>query len=258
MKVVILCGGRGLRLKGEVEAPKPLVEIGEKPILWHIMRGFVHFGFKEFVLCLGHRGEAIKEHFVKGEPWMHADFTLEAKEGGAIALRPFSVREWTAHFVDTGLGTPTGGRVKRVEKFVRSDPDFFVTYADTLSDLDLGKLREFHSSHGRLATLTAVRPRLPFGLLTLGPDGRVRSFVEKPRMRSWVNGGFFVFKREVLNLLGLRDSLESDLLPRLAREGELIAYRHEGFWACMDTYKDALELNRLWEEGRAGWKVWED
>ncbi len=258
MKVVVLCGGRGLRLRGEVEVPKPLVEIGGRPILWHVMRCFAHFGFKDFVLCLGYRGDAIKEHFVRGEPWRHGDFVLQANADGSVSVTPLSMQEWRIHFVDTGLETATGGRVKRVAHLLSEEPEFFVTYADTLSDLDLRKLLEFHRSHGKLATLTAVRPKFPFGLLTLSPDGEVKRFAEKPRMRKWINGGFFVFRREVLDLLTVDSSLESDLLPQLAKRGELMAFRHEGFWACMDTYKDVLELNRLWDEGKAGWKVWEE
>jgi glucose-1-phosphate cytidylyltransferase len=232
--VVILCGGRGTRLREHTEAiPKPLVEIGGRPILWHVIRIYAEQGFRRFVLCLGHRGEMVAD-FVRADR-LPAGLEIEC--------------------VDTGEETPTGGRIARVGDRLRG-ARFCATYADGVADIDLRALLEFHRGHGALATLTVVRPRLQFGVARLDGDGRVAGFQEKPRFEGWINGGFFCFERGVLDYLDGDSILEREPFERLARDGQLRAYRHTGFWDCMDTYKDAVLLNDLWAEGRAPWRLW--
>jgi glucose-1-phosphate cytidylyltransferase len=232
--VVILCGGRGTRLREHTEAiPKPLVEIGGRPILWHVIRIYAEQGFGRFLLCLGHRGEMIEE-FVR-------------KDGLPAGLE--------IECVDTGEETPTGGRIALVGDRVEGDR-FCATYADGVADLDLRSLLAFHRGHGRLATITVVRPELQFGVARLDGAGRVEGFVEKPRFEGWINGGFFCFERGALAYLDEDSVLEREPFERLAADGELRAYRHSGFWDCMDTYKDAVLLNDLWASGRAPWKLW--
>jgi glucose-1-phosphate cytidylyltransferase len=232
--VVILCGGRGTRLREHTDTiPKPLVEIGGRPILWHVIRIYAEQGFGRFVLCLGHRGEMIEE-FVRADG-LPAGLQIEC--------------------VDTGEETPTGGRIARVADRL-DGPRFCATYADGVADIDLRALLDFHRRHGALATLTAVRPELQFGVARLDGDGRVEGFVEKPRFDGWINGGFFCFESGVLDYLGADSVLEREPFERLAADGQLRAYRHSGFWDCMDTYKDAVLLNDLWAAGRAPWKLW--
>ena len=232
--VVILCGGRGTRLREHTGTiPKPLVEIGGRPILWHVIRIYAEQGFRRFLLCTGHKGELIEE-FVRNDG-LPAGLAIEC--------------------VDTGEDTPTGGRVKRVAERVEGER-FCVTYADGVADVDLAAERAFHESHGALATMAVVQPELQFGVAEIDGDGRVEGFAEKPRFEGWVNGGFFVFERPVLDLLTADSVLEREPLETLAARGELRAFRHAGFWDCMDTYKDAVLLNDLWAEGRAPWKLW--
>lgn len=259
MRVVLLCGGKGTRLQERTETvPKPLVEIGGMPILWHVMKLYSHYGLNDFVLCLGYLGRRIKEYFLEDNAWRLSNFLLRGDSDGTPHLEPLGRTErWSIAFVDTGMETLTGGRIKRVEPLI-SEPTFCVTYADGLADLDLSHLLEFHRSHGKVATLTAVKPVSPFGVLEVSGEGAVTRFCEKPRMEAWVNGGFFVFERRLFDHLGPNDSLESDVLTRLAEEGELRAYRHEGFWDCMDTYKDTIALNMMWESGNAPWKLWKE
>jgi glucose-1-phosphate cytidylyltransferase len=258
MKTVILCGGRGTRL-GEhgVSVPKALIEIGGRPILWHLLKLYAHHGLNDFVLCLGHLGDSIKRYFLEHH-WLYADFTLEMSRAGDYHLRKHLAEgeDWRLTFAETGTETNTGGRLKRVAPYIPDD-DFCVTYGDGLSDIDLRALIDFHRAHGRIATLTAVNPRSSFGLLSLEEDGVVTEFREKPAMREWINGGFFVFNRRIFDYLEDDSVLEREPLERLARERELIARRHTGFWKCLDTYKDNLEFNQLWDAGRAAWKVWE-
>lgn len=226
--VVVLCGGQGTRLRSAARnLPKPLIEIGGKPILWHILQIYARQGFRDFILCLGFRGQLIR--------------SLLPVEPG-----------WRVEFLDTGEATPTGGRIAAASARLRGK-EFFATYGDGLADLDLHALLAFHRSHGGWASLTASQPRLPFGLLRLDGADRVTGFREKPRLRHWINGGFFVFRREFIGLLGPASVLEAEPLEEAARLGQLHAYRHRGFWACMDTYKDQLELNQLWRAGKAPW-----
>jgi glucose-1-phosphate cytidylyltransferase len=230
--IAILCGGRGTRLQEHSrELPKPLVEIGGMPILWHVIRLYARQGFTRCLLATGYRGELI-ERFVAGSDW---------PEGLEVRC------------IDTGPETQTGGRIAALGPELEGEPTFCATYADGLADIDLGALLEFHTAHGALASMTVVRPELQFGVTELDAQGFVRGFVEKPRSEHWINGGFFCFQAEVLERLGPDSVLEREPLSGLAEDGQLRAYRHEGFWECMDTYKDALALNDLWASGRAPW-----
>ncbi|HID08447.1 MAG TPA: glucose-1-phosphate cytidylyltransferase [Armatimonadetes bacterium] len=256
--VVILCGGKGMRLQEHTAyVPKALIEIGGRPILWHVMKIFAHHGFERFILCLGHLGHKIKEFFTGGYMWQVGDVRLHLQPPHT-ELEYLGRREtWEIIFADTGEETQTGGRIKRIERYINTER-FFVTYVDGLADIDLHALLQFHLQHKRLATLTTVRPISPFGILNLNESNEVVEFHEKPQLDLWINGGFFVFERRVFDYLGENDDLERETLVQLATERQLMAYRHTGFWACMDTYKDTVVLNQLWESGRAPWKVWED
>jgi glucose-1-phosphate cytidylyltransferase len=233
--VAILCGGRGTRLRERTESlPKPLVEIGGRPILWHVVRIYAAQGCRRFLLLTGYRGEMI-EAFAGAEEW---------PDGVEIEC------------IDTGLDTPTGGRLSLAADAIGAGT-FFATYADGVADIDLGGLAGFHRRHGELATLTVVRPNLQFGVARLDGDDRVSGFVEKPRSEHWINGGFFCFESEALEYMDAESVLERQPLERLAAGGHLCAFRHEGFWDCMDTYKDAVTLDDLWRRGDAPWKVWD-
>jgi glucose-1-phosphate cytidylyltransferase len=233
---VILCGGRGTRLQEHTqEIPKPLVEIGGMPILWHVIQLYAVQGFHRFVLATGYKGELI-ERFVATHKW------------------PQGVR---VECVDTGLQTQTGGRIKALESRLSGAQTFCATYADGVADIDLDALLEFHDSHGALATMTVVRPELQFGVTELDGEGRVTGFREKPRSDHWINGGFFCFGAGVLDYLHSDSVLERAPLERLAAGEQLRAHRHHGFWECMDTYKDAVALNDLWASGEAPWRLWE-
>jgi glucose-1-phosphate cytidylyltransferase len=233
--VAILCGGRGTRLRQQTqELPKPLVEVGGMPIVWHVVQLYAAHGFRNFLLSTGYRG-ALIERFVQGCEW---------PPGVAIEC------------VDTGRDTNTGGRIKLLEGHLNGADTVCVTYADGLADLDLGALLAFHRRHGALATMTVVRPRLQFGVTELARDGRVLGFREKPRSDHWINGGFFCFDADALAYIERDSVLERAPLERLAAAGQLRAHRHEGFWQCMDTYKDAVLLNDLWAAGEAPWRMW--
>jgi glucose-1-phosphate cytidylyltransferase len=260
MKVAILCGGKGTRLQERTESiPKPLIEIGGMPILWHIMKIYAHFGFNDFVLLLGYKGNKIKEYFVEAEAWRRNDFTLTTEPGSAprIECHQPEAEDWRITFVDTGLETNTGGRIKRAQRYLDGST-FMVTYGDGVADIDLHALLDCHQQHGRLATVTAVRPLSQFGILRIDESGAVREFVEKPRMQDCVNGGFFVFEPDVFEYLDEDSVLEREPLEHLARDGQIMAYGHSGFWNCMDTYKDAVALDNLWNSKQARWKLWED
>lgn len=257
MKVVILCGGQGTRLREETEfRPKPLVDVGGRPVLWHIMKFYAHFGFKEFILCLGYRGAMIKEYFLNYEA-MNSDFTISLGEKHAIQYHDVhGEQNYKVTLVDTGLETATGGRVARTKPYIDDDL-VMVTYGDGLVDLDLGKALAFHRAHGKLATVTIVRPTSRFGVVEVGERGIVKRFSEKPEAESWINAGYFIFNRKVYDYLGGDDCvLEREPLERLAQEDQLVAFRHNGFFFAMDTYREYLLLNELWDRGTAPWRVW--
>lgn len=257
--VVILCGGMGTRLREETEfRPKPMVMVGPRPILWHIMKHFAHYGHRRFVLCLGYKGEVIKDYFFRYH-LMTGDVTVSLGAQPQFELHAGPPAEdWRVSLIDTGPATLKGGRLKRAAPWIEHDR-FLVTYGDGVADVDVRQLLAFHRRHGRLATVTGVRPRSAFGELQ-AREGRVISFVEKPQIASsQINGGYFVFERAVLDRLTTDEDcdLESGLLDKLAAEGELMMYQHEGSWACMDTLRDASYLNQLWKSGKAFWRVWE-
>lgn len=258
MQVVILCGGKGTRLKEHTEnVPKPLIEIGGRPILWHLMKIYSHFGLNDFVLCLGHLGEKIKEFFLSYDDWRRSDFLVkmgEQREDKIQRLVPNPER-WNITFAETGEDTNTGGRIKRVERYIHGDC-FLATYADGLANIDLHSLLQFHRSTGKLGTITVLNPISNYGILSFDKSNIITRFREKPRLRIWVNGGFFVFERGIFAHLNDNSVLEQDLFGELARKRQLGAFQHRGFWRSMDTYKDAQELNRLWSDGDAPWKVW--
>lgn len=256
MKVVILAGGLGTRLAEETEVvPKPMVEIGGRPILWHIMKHYAHYGFNEFFIALGYKGDVIKRYFLDYYS-LNGSMTVDLASG-VIEDREKQVEDWVVHLMDTGQETSTGGRVKRLKRYL-SDGAFMVTYGDGVSDIDLAALLRFHRDAGRIATVSAVRPPARFGGMVF--DGNlVANFTEKPQIgEGWINGGFLILEPAIFDYLeDDQSSLEADGLERVAASRELAAYRHEGFWQCMDTLRDKRLLESLWRESRAPWKVWE-
>lgn len=258
MKVVILCGGLGTRLREETEyRPKPMVPIGGMPIVWHIMKTYSHYGFNDFVLCLGYRGDMIKRYFLNHE-LMSQDFTVSLK-GGKRTVHDGEAREdWEVTLAETGANAMTGTRVKRIEKYIDGD-EFLLTYGDGLANVDIKALIDHHKKSGVLGTLTGVNPKSKFGMVKTDEDGIVTEFVEKPVLyNDYVNGGFYVFKKEVFDKLEDDDScvLEKTPLASMASNKELAMYKHKGFFHCMDTYKDYLDLNSIWDSGNIPWKVW--
>lgn len=256
MKVVILAGGMGTRLAEESETrPKPMVEIGGRPILWHIMKHYAAYGHREFFLALGYKGEMVKRYMLD-YAGLDGCLTLSLATGQVIRHTPHH-EDWLVHLMDTGLETQTGGRLRRLESHLRDGP-FLLTYGDGVANVNLDRLLEFHRGHGRLATVTAVRPPARFGGLEFEGD-RVVRFTEKPQVgEGWINGGFFVLEPAVLDRIeGDAVHFENEPLEQLAQEGQLMAYRHEGFWQCMDTLRDRRLLEGLWAGGAPPWKVWE-
>lgn len=259
MKVVILCGGQGTRLREETEyRPKPLVDVGGKPILWHIMKSYAHHGHQDFVLCLGYRGQMIKEYFLNYDA-MNNDFTICLGNQNKITSHGAHLeKDFCVTLADTGLESMTGSRVKQVERYLDGHQRFMVTYGDGVSDVDISKLLAFHERHGKLATITTVRPFSRFGVLEISGSGQVQSFAEKPQMDGWASAGFFVFEKEALGYLSADPDciLERAPLERLAADGQLMAYQHEGFFYAMDTYREYLFLNDLWTKNQAPWAPW--
>jgi glucose-1-phosphate cytidylyltransferase len=255
MKVVILAGGLGTRLSEQTEIrPKPMVEIGGKPILWHIMKHYSAHGFSEFVIALGYKSEVIKQYFFD---YYRRSRNVTVDLGtGSIEVEPDAGEDWIVHLIDTGLDTNTGGRVKRLAKWLGREP-FMLTYGDGVSNINLTNLVDFHHQRGCLGTITAVRPPARFGGLDLHGD-YVTEFIEKPQIgEGWINGGFMVFQPEILDVIqGDDTSLENDVLETIAAQGKLAAYRHDRFWQCMDTIRDVRLLESLWQSGDAPWKVW--
>jgi glucose-1-phosphate cytidylyltransferase len=258
MKVVILAGGLGTRITEEtVVRPKPMVEIGGNPILWHIMKIYSHYGFNDFIICLGYKGYLIKEYF--SNYFLHqSDVTIDMKEN-RLHVHDCKAEHWRVTLVDTGQSTMTGGRLKRIRKYI-GEETFMMTYGDGIGNTDIRQLIEFHRKHGKLATITAVQPGGRYGALDLDAASNVLSFLEKPKSDSaWVNGGFFVLEPAVLDYIKGDDTIwEKEPLETLSAEGQLLAYRHDHFWKCMDTLRDKVELENLWNLGTPPWRIWED
>ena len=256
MKVVLLAGGYGTRISEESHLrPKPMIEIGEKPILWHIMKYYSQYGFHEFVVCLGYKQYVVKEFFA--DYFLHmSDVTFDLANNQMEVHNNYS-EPWKVTLVDTGLKTMTGGRVKRIRPYVGDEP-FMLTYGDGLADVDLKKLEEFHRQHGRIATITAVNVGQRFGVLDIQQGGRIQAFREKnDRDGALINGGFMVMNPQVFDYIQGDDTvLEKEPLENLARDGELMAFTHDGFWKCMDTQRDKMQLEAMWQSGQAPWKIW--
>ena len=258
MKVVILAGGFGTRLQEETyRIPKPMVEIGGKPILWHIMKIYSAYGFNDFIICLGYKGHIIKEYFANYFLY-NSDVTIDLQNNKLI-VHNNRTEPWKVTLVDTGLHTQTGGRIKRIQKYVENET-FMLTYGDGVGNINIKELVEFHKKHGKIATVTAVQPSGRFGVLDIDSSGNVKSFIEKPKGDgAWINGGFFVLEPRVFDYIKGDETIwERKPLENLAKDGELVAYKHKGFWKCMDTLRDKQELEKLWESGNPPWKVWED
>jgi glucose-1-phosphate cytidylyltransferase len=256
MHVVILAGGKGTRLAEETTTrPKPMVEIGGKPILWHIMQIYAHYGFHEFLIACGYKGEMIKEYF-HNFVVRNSDYVINLRDGSRRTVTQSGV-DWEVGLLDTGLETMSGGRLVRLKPWL-AGKSFMATYGDGLGDIDIRKLLEFHKSHGKIATVTAVRPPARFGELVLNGIDEVLEFSEKPQTQAgWINGGFFIFEPGIFDYLSGDDSiLEREPLELLAADRQLVAYRHTGFWQPMDTLRDKMLLESLWAEGNAPWKVW--
>jgi glucose-1-phosphate cytidylyltransferase len=257
MKVAILAGGYGTRLAEETEIrPKPMVEIGGMPILWHIMRHYDYYGFKEFIIALGYKGEYIKRYMLDYHA-LQSNLTVNLKTG-EVEMDGGYAPDWIVHLIDTGIPTQTGGRIKRLAPHIGNET-FMLTWGDGVSDVNLHDLLAFHRSHGKLATMTAVRPPARYGHLVFDGD-RVAKFTEKPQIgEGWINGAFFVLEPGVFDYIDGDDTVwEHEPLERLAADGQLMAYRHTSFWQCMDTLREKYILQRLWESGDAPWKLWED
>jgi glucose-1-phosphate cytidylyltransferase len=256
MKVLILAGGFGTRLSEQTEIkPKPMVEIGGKPILWHILKIYSTYGYNDFVILLGYKGYVIKEFFANY--FLHqSDLTIDIKNN-KIEIHDNYSENWKITLVDTGADTLTGGRIKRAAKFVDNEP-FLLTYGDGVSDVDISKLVAFHKSHGMLATMTAIQPEGRFGALDISKNNEINSFIEKPKGdNAWINGGFFVCQPEVLDYINGDETIfEKEPLEKLAKEGQLQAFKHDGFWQCMDTLRDKNRLEEEWSTGKAPWKKW--
>jgi len=258
MKTVLLAGGFGTRLSEESHLrPKPMVEIGDYPILWHIMKGYTHYGYDDFIICCGYKGYMIKEYFASYY-LRHSDLIFDFKDGNFMKTLNHIGEHWRVTLVDTGLKTMTGGRLKRVRDYIQNET-FLFTYGDGVSDLDINELVRFHKSHGKLATLTAVRAPQRYGVLHIEAEtSQIHSFREKNKLdHAWINGGFMVLEPRVLDYIeGDHTSFEQEPLERLAQEGQLMAYKHEGFWQCMDTKYDKDNLEHLWNSNSARWKTW--
>jgi len=256
LKVVIFCGGLGVRMGEEtLMVPKPMIRIGNRPILWHIMRYFAAWGHKEFILCLGYKGEVIKEYFLNYYAFTN-DITVDLASGNTT-IHDGNQANWKVHLVDTGLHTQTGGRLRRLREWLDDGEVFHFTYGDGVADIDLDRLVDFHRSHGKLATVTAVRFPSRFGRLAL--DGsRVAHFNEKPdRAEGWISGGYFVLHTDVIDYIGGDDTIwERDPVEGLVADGQMMGYHHEGFWSGMDTLREKRMLEALWSEGNAPWRVW--
>lgn len=257
MKVVILAGGFGTRISEESHLkPKPMIEIGERPILWHIMKMYSNYGFNDFIICLGYKGYCIKEYFA--HYFLHeSDVTFDFKNQNERVIHHHSAEPWSVTLVNTGLETMTGGRVKRIQPYVGDEP-FLLTYGDGVSDVNINDLVAYHKAHGKLATVTSIQPSGRFGALDLAEGNGVRGFQEKPKGDgAWINAGFFVLEPQIFDYIaGDTTVLEKEPLEKLAKDSELVAYKHAGFWQPMDSLRDKNQLEELWKGGKAPWKTW--
>ena len=257
MKVVILAGGLGTRLSEETELkPKPMIEIGNKPILWHIMKIYSHYGFNEFVILLGYKGYLIKEYFANY--FIHqSDITIDLSNNNMI-IHKTECEPWKVTLLDTGINTMTAGRIKRAKKYLKDT--FMLTYGDGVADINIKEVLNFHKSHGKVVTMTSVQPEGRYGSINISDDNRIDNFVEKPPGdKLWINGGFFVCEPEVFNYIKDDSTIfEEYSLKLIAKSGQLYAFKHRGFWKCMDTQRDKIQLNKMWENGEAKWKIWKD
>lgn len=258
MKVVILAGGRGTRISEEsIVKPKPMIEIGDYPVLWHIMKGYSAYGYNDFIICCGYKGYMIKEYFA--DYYLHhADVTFDFANHNEMIVHNHITEPWRVTLVDTGVNAETGARIRRVRDYIGEEP-FMLTYGDGVSDVNIKKLVEFHQNHGAIGTMTAVQPGGRFGVLGIEDQINVTNFVEKSKADGgWINAGFMVLNPQIFQYIGTKDNevFEKGPLEKLARDGQLKAYKHDGFWYCMDTMRDKIALNHLWESGEAPWKVW--
>jgi glucose-1-phosphate cytidylyltransferase len=256
MKAVLLAGGLGTRMREETEfRPKPMVEVGGRPVLWHIMKILAQQGITEFIICAGYKSEFIKNYFYNYGP-ANMDFTVTLGDRDGIVFHgSHDEFNWTVTVADTGAKTMTGGRIKKIQKYV-GDEAFFCTYGDGIADVDIKGLLEFHKNHGKTASMTTTQPTSRFGVVDMGHDGVVDKFREKPRVEDWINIGYFVFEPEIFDILGDNSVLEEEPLHDLAKEGQIAAFKHSGFWQPMDTFRESQLLNDLWSTGNAPWKTW--
>lgn len=255
MKVVILCGGLGTRLREETEyKPKPMVRIGEKPILWHIMKIYAAYGFNDFILCLGYKQHIIRQYFLNYE-YMNSDFTIYLGSRKKIMYYNAHNENWNVTLVDTGFETKKGTRVKLIEPYIEEER-FMLTYGDGVGDIDVKRLLEFHTKNSKIGTFTGVHPISRFATVELNEKEDVISWKEKRRIEEYINAGFFVFERKIFDYLNDDCELEEEPMEKLAREKQVAMYKHKGFWHCMDTYRDYMFLQSLWEKGKAPWKIW--
>jgi glucose-1-phosphate cytidylyltransferase len=255
MKVVLLCGGKGTRLREETEyKPKPMAEIGGRPILWHIMKNYASYGFNEFILCLGYKQEYIRQFFLNYE-FMNNDCTLHLNSKEKTLHHSRHCEDWTVTLVDTGLETPKGGRLKMIEPYIDGDT-FMVTYGDGVADVNIKGLCAYHKAHKKIATFTGVHPVSRFATVNVDKGGKISAWKEKRQIEEYVNAGFFVFNREVFDYLKKNEELEEGPMEMLTAKGEVAMFRHEGFWQCMDTYRDHQLLESIWNSGKAPWKTW--
>ena len=258
MKAVILAGGFGTRISEESHLkPKPMIEIGGKPILWHIMKIYSHYGINDFVICLGYKGYCIKEYFANY--FLHeSDITFDFRDGNKQIIHSHHAEPWKVTLVDTGLKTMTGGRIERIKEYINNET-FMLTYGDGVSDVDINKLLEYHKQHKKIATLTSIQPEGRFGALGIQSNNQVSGFQEKPKGdMGWINAGFFVLEPQVFDYIrgGDETTFEREPLENLARQNQLVAYKHTGFWQPMDTLRDKTQLEKMWEQGKAPWKIW--
>jgi glucose-1-phosphate cytidylyltransferase len=255
MKVVIFCGGKGTRLREETEyKPKPMVEVGGRPILWHIMKHYAAYGFNDFILCLGYKQESIRQYFLNYE-YMNNDFTIHLNSKEKTLLHNKHAEDWTVTLIDTGVETPKGKRLKMVEPFVDGD-NFLVTYGDGVADIDLKALVKFHQGHKKISTFTGVHPVSRFAMVNADASGKVKAWKEKQQIKEYVNAGFFVFKKDVFKYLNKAEELEEGPMEKMTAAGQVVMFRHEGFWQCMDTVRDHQLLEGMWNSQKAPWKIW--